>query len=44
MRDALHIFGLFAVFAFLALQFPKGALLEEKELVERAPFAEFVPL
>ena len=42
MRDALHIFGLFAVFALLALQFPKGALLEEREPVERAPFAEFV--
>ena len=44
MRDALHIFGLFAVFAFLALQFPKGALLEEKEPAARAPFAEFVTL
>ena len=44
MRDALHIFGLFAVFAFLALQFPKGVLLEQKELAERAPFAEFVTL
>ena len=44
MRDALHIFGLFAVFAFLALQFPKGAVLVEKEPAERAPFAEFVTL
>ena len=44
MRDAFHIFALFAVFAFLALQFPKGALLEEKEPAERAPFAEFVTL
>ena len=44
MRDALHIFGLFAVFAFLALQFPKGVLQEKKELAERAPFAEFVTL
>ena len=44
MRDALHIFGLFAVFAFLALQFPKGAVLVEKESAERAPFAEFVTL
>ena len=44
MRDALHIAGLFAVFAFLALQFPEGAVLEEKGAVERAPFAEFVTL
>ena len=44
MRDALHIFGLFAVFAFLALQFPKGAVLEEGEPASRASFAEFVTL
>ena len=44
MRDALHIFGLFAVFAFLALQFPKGAVLDEKESAGSAPFAEFVTL
>ena len=44
MRDALHIFGLFAVFAFLALQFPKGVVLEEAEPVAHASFAEFVTL
>ena len=44
MRDTLHIAGLFAVFAFLALQFPKGALLEERESAEQATFAEFVTL
>jgi len=44
MRDALHILGLFVVFAFLALQFPEGVMLAEKGSAERAPFAEFVTL
>jgi len=44
MRDALHMIGLFAVFAFLALQFPESAVSKGAREMARAPFATFVTL
>ena len=44
MRDALHMAGLFAVFAFLALQFPEAAVSKGGRGSEHPPFAAFVTL